>query len=304
MERNPAPKSETRVLPLRLLPIGEGAMWRLVQRLLNRILLYLILCAGAGILLIPLAWMLSSSLKDSALIFAYPPQWIPKPIIWRNFLTVWEIIPFATYLKNTLIITGFSMFGATLSASFVAYGFARLRFPGRDILFLILLGTLMIPFHVTLIPSFVLFKFLGWLDTFKPLIVPPFFGGSAFHIFLIRQFYMQLPLELDDAARIDGCGSFGIYWRIILPQARPVLGVVAIFLFMGNWNAFLLPLIYLYSESKFPLALGLNLFRGFYGTEWNLLMAGSLMMSIPPILLYFIAQRYFIQGIVFTGLDK
>jgi ABC-type glycerol-3-phosphate transport system permease component len=275
-----------------------------IRRIIRRILLYLTLVAGAILLSLPLAWLLSSSLKGNAFIFAYPPQWIPNPVAWENFAEVWQIVPFALYLKNTLIITGFSVLGGTLSSAFVAFGFARLRFPGRDILFVILLSTLMIPFHVTLIPTFALYKWLKWLNTFLPFIVPAFLGGGAFNVFLCRQFYMQLPLELDDAARIDGCNSFGIFWRIILPQSKPVLGVIAIFLFMGNWNAFLLPLIYLQSSEKYPLALGINALRGAYHTEWNLLMAASLMVAIPCIVLYFLAQRYFVQGIVFSGVEK
>ena len=277
---------------------------RTAQRQMHSTLLYVVLVAGGILLSLPLAWLLSSALKDSAFIFAYPPQWIPNPVAWGNFVKVWEIVPFAVYLKNTMTITGFAVLGGTLSSSFVAYGFARLRFPGRDVLFLILLSTLMIPFHVTLIPVFVLYKWLKWLDTFLPFIVPAFLGGNAFHIFLCRQFYMQLPLDLDDAARIDGCSTLGIYRRIILPQSKPVLGVIAIFLFMGNWNAFLLPLIYLSSSEKYPLALGINVLRSQYGTKWNLLMAASLMVALPCVILYFLAQRYFVQGIVFSGVEK
>ncbi|MHB0877262.1 MAG: carbohydrate ABC transporter permease, partial [Anaerolineae bacterium] len=248
------------------------------------------------------AWLLSSSLKPSGLIFVVPPQWIPNPVAWENYAKVWQMIPFALYIRNTLFMTVMCIIGASASAAIVAFGFARLRFPGRDLLFLVLLSTIMIPEQVTLIPQYVLFRMLGWLDTYYPLIVPAFFGGGAFNIFLLRQYYMRLPLELDDAARIDGCSSFGIFRRILLPQSRPALGVIAIFLFMGNWNGFFLPLIYLNSPDKYTLALGLNLFRGTQYTAWNLLMAASTMTALPCIVLYFIAQRYFIQGIVFTGI--
>ncbi len=199
MQRGATARSRGGALPPRgrrlLTQISERLTPRTIRRALGRGLLYLVLVSGAVVLLVPLAWLLSSAVKDSSLIFIYPPQWIPNPIVWRNFLTVWEIIPFATFLKNTMLITGVAVFGAPLSASFVAFGFARLRFPGRDILFLVLLSTLMIPFHVTLIPSFVLFKLLGWLDSFKPLIIPPFFGGSAFHVFLIRQFMDEVAFN-------------------------------------------------------------------------------------------------------------
>lgn len=275
---------------------------RSVRNFLFKLIIYPVLILGAIVMLMPLAWLLSSSLKPSGLIFVVPPQWIPKPIAWQNYVRVWQLIPFALYTRNTLIITIFSIIGGVSSAAICAFGFARLRFPGRDVLFLILLSTMMIPEQVTLIPTYIIFRIIGWLDTYYPLIVPTFFGGGAFSIFLLRQFFMRLPLELDDAARIDGCGSFGIFFRILLPQARPALGVLAIFGFMGNWNGFFLPLIYLNSPDKYTLSIGINLFRGTQFAAWNLLMAASTMMALPCIVLYFVAQRYFIQGIVFTGI--
>ncbi|MGI6208728.1 MAG: carbohydrate ABC transporter permease, partial [Anaerolineae bacterium] len=184
---------------------------RSVQRIIARVLIYLVLIAGAFLLMLPLAWLLSSSLKPSGRIFQVPPQWIPNPVAWSNYAEVWQMIPFALYVRNTAVITASCIIGALASSAIVAFGFARLRFPGRDVLFLILLSTIMIPGQVTLIPTYVLFRMLGWLDTYYPLIVPSFFGGGAFNIFLLRQFFMKLPLELDDAARIDGCSSFGIF---------------------------------------------------------------------------------------------
>jgi multiple sugar transport system permease protein len=274
---------------------------RSVQRVVGRVVIHVLLLLGSVVMLVPLAWLLSSSLKPNGLIFVVPPRWIPNPVQWSNYARVWQLIPFALYTRNTLIITVFSIIGACSSASLVAFGFARLRFPGRDVLFLVLLATIMIPEQVTLIPTYVLFRIIKWLDTYYPLIVPTFFGGGAFNIFLLRQYFMRLPLELDDAARIDGCSSWSIFLRILLPQARPALGVIAIFGFMGNWNGFFLPLIYLNSPEKYTLSLGLNLFRGTQFAAWNLLMAASTMTALPCIVLYFIAQRYFIQGIVFTG---
>ena len=265
-------------------------------------ILYAIILIGAVGLSVPLLWLISSSLKDQARIFIYPPQWIPDPMRWDNYTRVFEQIPFLRFYWNTIVVTGLAVVGQLLSASLVAFGFARLRFPGRDLLFLILLSTIMIPYHVTLIPTFVLFRILGWLDTYAPLILPYWLGGGAFYIFLLRQFYMRLPIELDDAARIDGASTLGIYWRIILPQAMPALGVVAIFTFLNHWNDFFNPLIYLNTTEKYTLALGINLFRGYQTTQWNLLMAASVMVTAPCILLYALAQRYFIQGIVFTGL--
>ena len=187
-----------------------------------------------------------------------------------------------------------------LSSAIVAYGFARLRFPGRDILFLVMLSTLMIPFQVLLIPRFVLFRQLGWLDTLLPLIVPHFFGG-AFAIFLLRQYMLTIPRELDDAAKIDGCGLFGTFWRIVLPLAGPALGAAAVFEFLDTWDEFLTPLIYLSSERNYTVELGLNALRTEYFTEWNLFMAASLVAMVMPVTVFFIAQKYFISGVALTG---
>jgi ABC-type glycerol-3-phosphate transport system permease component len=298
--------ADTTASPLR--PTQQQAIgWRQrrsSRQLLKDLALYPLTLIGAAIMLIPLLWLLSSSLKSTAMIFIFPPQWIPNPVRFENFIDVFRVIPFARFTLNTVIVTGFALIGQLLTASLVAFGFARLRFPGRDLLFLVLLGTIMIPYHITLIPTFVLFRMLGWLDTWLPLIVPYWFGGGAFFIFLLRQFFMRLPLELDDAAYIDGATIFDVYWRIILPQAKPALGVVAVFSFLNHWNDFFGPLIYLNSEEKYTLAIGINLFRSFQTTEWNLLMAASVMISLPCILLYALAQRYFIQGIVFTGLKQ
>lgn len=272
------------------------------QTLVQQIVLYALILSGSLIMLVPLLWLLSSSFKDTARIFIYPPQWIPDPWRTENYSKVFEQIPFVRFYWNTILVTGLAVAGQIVSASLVAFGFARLRFPGRDLLFLVLLSTIMIPYHVTLIPTFVLFRLLGWLDTYAPLILPYWLGGGAFYVFLLRQFYMRLPLELDDAARIDGASTFGIYWRVILPQAKPALGVVAVFTFLSHWNDFFNPLIYLNTTEKYTLALGINLFRGYQTTQWNLLMAASVMVTVPCILLYAFAQRYFIQGIVFTGL--
>jgi ABC-type glycerol-3-phosphate transport system permease component len=275
---------------------------RSAQTRVQQIVTYALILVGAVIMLVPLLWLLSSSFKDTARIFIYPPQWIPDPWRVENYSKVFEQIPFVRFYWNTILVTGLAVAGQIVSASLVAFGFARLRFPGRDLLFLVLLSTIMIPYHVTLIPTFVLFRILGWLDTYAPLILPYWLGGGAFYVFLLRQFYMRLPLELDDAARIDGASTFGIYWRVILPQAKPALGVVAVFTFLGHWNDFFNPLIYLNTTEKYTLALGINLFRGYQTTQWNLLMAASVMVTAPCILLYAFAQRYFIQGIVFTGL--
>lgn len=294
--------SEPGVSWLALLRQGGVLSGGRTQSPLQQMLIYLLLIAGSAVMLIPLVWLISSSFKDSGQIFIFPPQWIPQPWRWENYPQVFEQIPFLRFFGNTVLVTLLALIGQVLSASLVAFGFARLRFPGRDILFLIVLATIMIPYHVTLIPTFILFRELGGLDTYMPLIVPYWLGGGAFNIFLLRQFYMRLPFELDDAARIDGASTLGIYWHVILPQAKPALGVVAIFGFLAHWNDFFLPLIYLSTTEKYTLALGITLFRSYQVTQWNLLMAASAMVTLPPILLYAFAQRYFIQGIVFTGL--
>lgn len=274
-----------------------------MRRKLGKFPIYGLLVMGSALFLIPLLWMISTSLKAEGAIFVFPPQWIPKSLHWENYKTALTILPFATFFKNTCIITFFSLVGTLLSSSLVAFGFARLRFPGRRVLFMVLLGTMMIPYPVTLIPMYILFNRLGWVDTFLPLIVPSFFG-SAFFIFLLRQYYLSIPLELDDAARIDGCGSFQIFYRIHLPLIKPALITVAILNFMGTWNDFLGPLIYLQSQEHYTLALGLNIFKGMYSTDWNLLMAASLVVLVPTVILFFFAQKRIIGGIALTGLKQ
>lgn len=261
------------------------------------------LLTGLGILFaLPFLWMLSASLKVEADIWIYPPEWIPDPALWSNYPEALALMKFPQLLYNTLVITGLSMIGTLLSCTWVVYGFARFRFPGRDFFFVLLLATLMLPAQVTLIPLFILFRELNWLNTFLPLIVPAFFG-NAFFIFLLRQFFMTIPTELDDAAKIDGCSYIGIWWRILLPLTKPALATVAIFVFIGNWNEFLGPLIYLNDESKFTLTLGLATFRGVYSTQWAYLMAASVVVLLPCLVVFFLAQRQFVEGITFAGLQ-
>lgn len=266
------------------------------------VITYIILTVGAIVVSIPFLWMVSTSLKTLEDVWVIPPQWIPKPAIWKNYVDALTVMPFLKYTINTLIITIGTIIGTLLSASLVAYGFSRLRFPGRDVLFVLLLATMMIPGQVTLIPTFILFKYLGWIDTFLPLIVPSFFGGSAFAVFLLRQFFMTIPVELDEAATLDGCSPLGIYWRIILPLSKPALGTLAIFVFMFCWNDFLGPLIYINSMDKRTIALGLNSFLGMYGGDWNLMMAASVIFLLPCLIIFFLAQKAFVQGIVVGGI--
>ncbi|MCX7847083.1 MAG: carbohydrate ABC transporter permease [bacterium] len=233
-----------------------------------------------------------------------PPERVERRIelAWRNFAAAVAAIPFGRYTLNTLILCFLTVLGTTLSNSLVAYGFARIEWPGRDLYFAVTLATMMVPFPVTMISLYALFKWLGWVGTWLPLWVPTFFG-SAFNIFLLRQFYLSIPKDLTEAARIDGCSEFQIYWRIILPLSRPALAVVALFQFMGTWNDFLGPLLYLNDQNKFTLSLGLQFFQSQSGgTEWHLLMAASTLMLLPILVLFFFTQKTFIQGIVTTGL--
>jgi len=269
--------------------------------LISKTITYTLLIAGSALILIPFYWMISSSLKEPGLIFKSPPQWIPNPVLWRNYLEAMTAMPFHLYLRNTCIITFVALVGQVMSSSVVAYGFARMRFPGRDFWFIVLLATIMLPPQVTLIPIFKIFTSIGWYDTFYPLTVPAFFGGGVFFIFLLRQFFLTIPLEMDEAAKIDGAGTFGIFWRIILPQAKPALATVAIFSFMWHWNDFLGPLIYLGDSNKRTLALALWAFQGEHATDWHLLMAASTVIMFPLLVLFFTAQKYFIQGVVISG---
>jgi len=261
-----------------------------------------VVSVGALFILAPVFWMLSTSLKTLDQTLAFPPVWIPPSLQFKNYPDALSVLPFGTFARNSAIVTLTVLVGEVLTNSFVAYGFARLRGPGRRWIFMVLLSTMLIPFPVLVIPQYLLFKNLGWIDTFLPLIVPPWFG-SAFLIFLVRQFYMTIPRELDEAAEIDGCGYFSIYFRIIMPLAKPALASVAIFSFTYNWNDYLAPLIYLDSPSNFTLPLGLASFLGRPGTviPWHQLMAASLVTVLPCVLLFFFAQRFFIQGIVVSG---
>lgn len=274
----------------------------MASRSARRALVYALLLAVAAVMVLPLLWMLSTSLKGSEGVFAIPPQWIPEEPRWDNYAAVFERMPFLAYLRNTTFVTVLTIVGTVFSASMVAYAFACLRWPGRDALFLFVIATMMLPLQVIMIPLFVIFKELGWLNTYKPLIVPAFLGGGAFNIFLLRQFFKTIPRELFDAARIDGASEWRIYWSIALPLARPALVTVAILTFMFAWNDFLGPLIYLSDQMKNTLALGLALFIGQHQTDWGVLMAASILMMVPMVALFFLFQRYFIQGFTMSGM--
>jgi multiple sugar transport system permease protein len=262
-----------------------------------------LLISGSIIMLAPFLFLLTSSLKDQMAVFAYPPQWIPNPAHFENYIQVFIVKPFHMYIRNTLFIVVMNEIAILWASSFCAYGFSRLRFPGRSFWFNIVLATMMLPSVVLIVPTFVIFSKLGWIDTYLPFIVPAFFGGGAFNIFLLSQFFRTLPEELADAARIDGCDEFMIYSRIFLPLATPAMATVAIFTFLNAWNDFIGPLLYLNTADKYTVTMGLTLFRGgLLQTRWELLMAASIIMTVPVLLLFFMAQRYFVGGIVMTGL--
>ena len=256
------------------------------------------------LMILPFFWLLSTSLTARGLEFQVPPRWIPDPVVWRNYQQAFfeSGLPFPTFFVNTVIITLANIVGTLFSASIAGFGFARLRFPARNAVFILVLSTMMLPGTVTLIPSYLLFNRLGWIDTWLPLIVPAYLGGGAFNVFLFRQFFMGLPLELDEAARMDGASTWQIYLRIALPLSGPVLATVGIFTFLATWNSFLDALIYLNSVEKMTLAVGLQAFRGLYLQQWNLMMAAAAIMIAPVLVLFALAQRYFVRGLVMTGL--
>jgi multiple sugar transport system permease protein len=272
---------------------------------LNRsrsVAIHLILLGISAVSLLPLVYMLSTSLKARGREFSQPIEWIPDPTVWANYRTALEVVPAVTFFTNTLVITILTLVGGLLSASLAAYGFARVRFPGRDILFIVMLSGLMLPYMVTMIPQFVLFRELGWINTPLPLIVPAFFGGTPFYIFLLRQFFKGIPTDLEDAAAIDGAGFFRIWWTVAMPLAKPALATVAILSILFHWNDFLGPLIYLHTQDNWTLALGIRLFRDQYQVNFNYMMAYAVMMTIPVFIVFFAFQKYFVRGITITGM--
>ncbi len=268
--------------------------------LLYRILLYVVVIAGAVVFALPFYWMVRTAVMPNWQIYIFPPQFIPAEIHLENFLRPFDVFPFARWFLNSAVIGLMSTLGVVISCSMVAYSFARLRTPGREVLFVVVLATMMLPGAVRLIPTYLLFSELGWIGTTLPLIVPRW-AAPAFHVFLLRQFFMTIPMEMDDAALIDGCSPFGLFLRIYIPLSLPALGVVSIFEFTGTWNAFLEPLIYLQGVKNFTVAVGLRLFQGQLATRMEQLMAASVLAVLPVIMLFFIAQRYFVQGIVISG---
>lgn len=268
----------------------------------RQIPLYALLIGLSSIFAIPFLWTLSTSMKDNQDVFAFPPKWIPSPIHWENFPKAWTALPFTSWVLNTLLIATVCTLASVISGSLVAYGFSRFKFRGRNTMFYAMLATMMLPGQVTMIPVFMIWRQLGAIDTFAPLILPAFFGGGAFNIFLMRQFFLTIPREFDEAAMLDGASFFRIWWKILLPLSGPVIATVAVFSFIGAWNSFDSPLIYLNSPEKYTVAIGLRMFQDSYGTDTNLLMSASLIHIAPMIVLFFCAQRYFMKGINLSGL--
>ncbi|MGD8237171.1 MAG: carbohydrate ABC transporter permease [Armatimonadota bacterium] len=280
-----------------------------VKGLWSKLLVYCLLIVGSAAFMFPLMWMISTSLKPEGQETQLPPQWIPSRFMWVNY---WDAItyqsdklgyiPFLRYGMNTVYLAVLGVTGTVIANALIAYGFARIRWPGRDVFFAITLATMMIPFPVLMVALFSIFKHLGWIGSFRPLWVPAWFG-SAFNIFLLRQFFLTIPRELCDAARIDGCSEFGIFRHVVLPLSKPALAVVALFHFLYTWNDFLGPLIYLTHQESFTLSLGLQVYQSQHGgTPWNMLMAASTIVVLPIIVVFFFTQRTFIQGIQLTGL--
>ena len=269
------------------------------MKLFRTITLYILLAGFSALFMLPIVWMISSSLSDLSSVFAERFRWIPESLHWENYTRAVTMLPFGRYLWNTLIITVPVMVATALSSSLVAYGFSRFSFKGREFLFALCLSTMMLPGQVTMIPLYMMYAKIGWIDTYLPFIVPSFFG-TPFYIFLLRQFFLSIPREMDEAARIDGANALRIYWSIILPQAKPALTTVLIFTFIGSWNDFFGPLIYINSPELATLTLGLNMMKsqilGSGTVEWNVLMAASLLVMLPNVFIFFFAQKQFVKG--------
>ncbi len=281
-------------------PRFAGRAWlRQAGLALRSALIHALLLAGGLIVVLPFLWMVTTSLKPMKLTYAPPYLW-PTHFEWQNYVVAWRAAPFLRfYLNSAMMAIGITL-GQVFLSSLAAFALARLRFPGRDAAFLIFLGTMMVPFHVTLIPSYLIVRWLGWSDTYQALIVPRLV--SAFGIFLMRQYYLTIPMDFDEAARIDGCSPVGVWWRIVLPLSQPALAALAIFAFLFAWNDFLWPLVVTNATEMRTIQLGLAMFQGRYGTQWTYLMAGTVTATIPGIVAFLLGQGRFIEGVTLTGL--
>jgi multiple sugar transport system permease protein len=274
--------------------------FRKSSHIVKDIIFHVIIYALALATIAPFIWMLLTSVKDIGDIFVYPPKWLPSKFHFENYARAFQAAPFGRYYLNSLIVACTVTLGQLITCSMAAYAFARLQFKGRDVLFYIFLGTMMIPYQVTMIPSFMVLYWLGWVDSYQAMIVPGL--ASAFGTFLLRQFFLTIPKELEEAAYIDGCGKFRVLWQIIIPLSKPALATLAIFTFMGTFNDFIWALIVVNSDHLRTVQLGLAIFRDRYITDWDLLMAGSVMATLPILIVFFFAQKYFIKGITLSGI--
>lgn len=272
------------------------------KNLLVTVSIHMLLLVGAFVFLLPFYWILRSSTMDIMQIFSVPPKWIPDPVIWSNFAEALTILPFDLYFKNTFIVVILGMVGTVFTAALSAYSFARLSWPGKNLWFALIMSTMMLPYAAKLIPTFLGWKMVGAIDTYIPLVLPAWFGGTAFDMFLLRQFFMTIPKELDEAAKIDGAGHIKIFFQVVLPLSKPALVSVALFAFMGFWNDFQGPLVYLNDQDKYTVALGLSQFSGMLTSEWQLMMAASAVVILPVLVVFLLGQKYFVEGIATTGL--
>lgn len=285
---------------------GINASRRERKKSAQKIAIHVFLIIGAMLFMLPLVWMISTSLKAPEQIYEFPPKLIPNPVMWQNYFKMFQNFDFLLYLMNTLTVVVLVLTGVLLTAPLVAYSFSRLEWPGRNFLFIVLLGTMMIPADVTRIPMYIFFSKIGWVNTYNPLWVPAWFGGGAFYIFLIRQFLMSIPKDMEESALVDGAGYFTIYRKIMLPLIKPVLTTVSIFVFMWTWNDFMGPLIYINETEKFTLSIALRLFQQTANvdqeTQYGMLMAATTVMTLPIIAFFFMGQKHFIEGVMLTGI--
>ena len=271
-------------------------------RTIGHVATHMVLILVGLFFLLPFFWMFSTALKSDQQIFVNPPVWIPDPVMWENFASAVTVIPFFSYMKNTCFVALLDVLGTVLACPLVAYGLSRLEWRGRNLLFFLTISVMMIPHEVTMIPQFIMYSKMGLVGTYVPLYVASFFGGRPFMIFLLRQFFINLPRDLEDAARIDGASEIQVYGRVVLPLVVPGILTVALFRFMNSWNDFIGPLLYLSDEKKYTITIGLQMFTTQYKTEWALLMAASLLTAIPVVAVYFVVQKRFIEGITFSGI--
>lgn len=273
------------------------------ERAFRSTMIYLVLSLGAVTMIAPFLWMITTSLSEPGSIFAaraWWKEWIPTSFVWKNYVDVWKVIPFGQFYLNSILISVALTVGQVTTSSLAAYAFARLEFPGRDKIFFGYLGTMMIPGAVTMIPVFILLRYLGWIDTYKAMILPGIF--TAYGTFMLRQFFLTLPRELEDAAKIDGCNYLLIFRHIVLPLSQPALATLTTFTFMGSWMSLMWPLIVVNTNAKYPLPVGLSYFQGLHNTNWELLMAATVMMMLPILVVFIFAQRFFVEGIKLSGI--